>query len=528
MKPCSTSISFLLGVHLVFAGVTLRAVGDEVRTTNSIRTRVTDDPAELPAPGVEFESLLPSGTQQPEPPMFDDWFVDDEELPPLDEELWIHGGSYLYAPEGDRLNWPCDEDHAHYDLLRLPEDWQEPLPLTGVREFLGADPICLRPGWRWLGCDGYAWEPRFVGFGSYQLFGLARKESGRRQDLIGHQLTLDLDLRLTGTERFHVQHRPIGPEQTGGSFYQFTDPSGYVDNSTAEPDRYWFEAELHSLIGPDWDPFAMLDVNLTAGRFVLDLHNQLLINDELVGAIVSKNTFLVNDLSNLNLQAIYGASDVSSIPGNDPELYALHASLDYRRIFYEATYAFVDHALDATRNAHYAAISRTALIGTSTVAIRGFAKWEDDGGFGEGQLVALEWQRVRAFEKQPCGIEQGVFYCNAFLSTAGWSSIAGANLNRLSLAFEVSPLVRMAATPTNVKTWAVAAGVQLFRHHEDESLIPEIAFEDQDGVPAVAAGLRWLRKTGPRTFLEVNGVVAGSKDRARRRDGIGMTHTTLF
>ena len=28
-----------------------------------------------------------------------------EPLPPLEDELWWHGGSYLYAPEGDRLNY---------------------------------------------------------------------------------------------------------------------------------------------------------------------------------------------------------------------------------------------------------------------------------------------------------------------------------------------------------------------------------------------------------------------------------------
>lgn len=33
----------------------------------------------------------------------------NEPLPPLEEELWLHGGSYLYAPEGDRLNWPSPE-----------------------------------------------------------------------------------------------------------------------------------------------------------------------------------------------------------------------------------------------------------------------------------------------------------------------------------------------------------------------------------------------------------------------------------
>jgi len=168
-------------------------------------------------------------------------------LPPWEHELWNHGGSYLYTPEGDRLHWPEETTSAHIEVLRLPETWQEPRPVTAFSEFLGTGPP-VGTHLKWFGDQGYMWDVRFVGSGSYELFGFVLEENSQRQDAIGHQLTLDLDLRLTGPERFHVQFRPLGEGNSGGSFYQFRNPEGYVDHAHAEPDRFWFEGELQSIL----------------------------------------------------------------------------------------------------------------------------------------------------------------------------------------------------------------------------------------------------------------------------------------
>mgnify|MGYP006969349283 CR=1 FL=1 len=476
------------------------------------------------------EALPPPLPPDPNSPAFDNWIDagDDEPLPPLEDELWQHGGSYLYVPEGDRLNWPADNEESHYDLLRLPEGFQKPRPLEGFAEFLGADPILVHPHLKWLGCKGYAWEPRFVGHGSYELLGFALEQNGRRQDVLGHQLIVDLDLRLTGTERFHVQYRPIGREATGGSYYQFNQPAGYVDNSTGEPDRYWFEMELHSVLGADFDPFAALDYNVTVGRVPLLLHNELLMSDELLAVILSKNTIIFREVSNVNVQGIYGFNDVGVSPNDDFRMYGIHATMDRHRDFFEATWAFVESDLDADRNAHYAALSATRFLGPTTLAARVLTKFGDEAGSGNGQLFVLESNRTRVFEHHPCGIEKGVFYANAFFANDGWSPLANGNLNRLRTSFEVNPLVRISAVPSAVDTWGVACGVQLFRHHEDESMIPEIAYQDVDGDPAVGMGLRYLRKTSSRTFFEALGIVTLANNPAFDREGVFLSYTIVF
>lgn len=476
------------------------------------------------APGAQpYASPSPSDFPALPP---DPYAEERDPLPSLEEELWNHGGSYLYAPEGDHLNWPAPGSHDHFEHLRLPEDWQEPRPWTAFADFLGADPVFAHG--KWFGENAYSWEPRFVGYGGYALFAFAFEQDNRRQDAIGHQLLIDLDMQLTGTERFHVQLRPLGERGTGGSYYQFSDPDGYVSNATGEPQRFWFEGEIHSIFGAFLDPFAVMDYNFAVGKFPFSLHNSLLMNDEIIGVALSKNTIYLGKLSNLNVQLIYGANDVDAFNNADGALYAAHASADYRGAFYEATYAYVNHDFDSQRDSHYAAFSGTKFLGPTSLTGRALFKWGDEGGRGSGQLLTLEANRSWYFDHNHFGVEEGVFYCNAFYNSVGWNSISGGNLNRLRTAFETNPLVRITVGAPATQNIGVALGVQLFRHHQDESFVPEIAFESPDGAGVAGFGLRYLRKTGSRSWFEALATFTLSDDPRFDREGVFTSYNIAF
>lgn len=450
-----------------------------------------------------------------------------EPLPPLEEELWQHGGSYLYTPEGDQIGWPAADSHEHYQVLRLPEDWHEPKPITAFEEFLGVGPIHPRPHLKWPG-HGYRWEPRFVGYGSYQLFAFASQQNNQRRDAIGHQLIADLDLRLTGTERFHVQFRPIGRNGSGGSYYQFSDPSGYVDNSDAAPQRYWFEGEVHSIFGGLLNPFAVWDYHILGGKYPLLLQNNLLMNDEILGFAVNKNNIYLGPFSNINVQLFAGLDDVDAFQDTGAQVYGSDVSIDYKRAFYELTYAFLNNHHDSTRNSHYLALGRTSWHGNMSLAVRAMFKLAEGNATDDGQLFVLESNHTRVFEHNVLGVEKGVFYANAFVATAGWRPIASNNFNRLTTAFEVNPLTQIAAGNSFGENWGLVLGAQLFRHHEDESLIPEIAFQSPQNESVFGVGLRYLRKTGVRSFLEVLGTLNYSDDPRFERRGIFLSETILF
>ena len=471
--------------------------------------------------------------------------VPEEKLLPLEVELAIHGGSSLYSdaipgsfstefgyermpgtvdtPQivSDELHYGSDGPN-HHSPMRLPEDWDSPQPITHFQDFLGADPIHPRPGYQWFGDEGFQWEQRFVGSGSYELFGIAYEQGGQRQDGVGQQLLVDLDLRLTGTERFHAQFRPVGKKNSGGSFWQFNSPSGYVDNSTAIPDRYWFEGEIYSIFSDLFDDqFTPRDFHFVVGKFPFSLHNNLLMNDDILGVVINKNSIIHAPLSNLNLQVFFGLDDVDNTVTPSPQVYGLHVTGDWHHAFLEATYAFMNDREPTHTATNYLAGSATQFFGPLTLAGRMLFRWDDDNG--DGALYVLESNYNRCFPESfsNCtGIDHGVFYLNLFKATSGWTPISGGNFDRLRTAFEVDPIIGISSGRTVEDTIGASAGVQLFRHNEDESLIPEIAWEEPTGTAVWGMGLRYLRKLNARTFVELRGIRTWSDDALYQREGL--------
>ncbi len=462
----------------------------------------------------------------------DDSAESEPYLPPLEQELWDHGGSHMYQAEGDRWGWPGKNTESHHHYRRLPENWQKPRPLTAYQEFLGADAIHPRPGLEWHGNPGFHWEPRFVGYGSYQIFGQAFNEGKREQHGIGHQLLIDLDLRLTGTERFHVQFRPLGRKNSGGSFYQFNSPHGYDDNSTLVPDRYWFEAELFSLFGQALDdPFTPRDYHVVVGKFPMTMHNSLLMNDDILGVAINKNTLYLPPFSNVNFQVFYGADDVDSTIQPSPEVVGFNTAIDYRHTFIETTLAYVYDDQLSGSDSGYAAGSVTQFFGPLSLAGRVLGKWGDDDGRGDGQLFVIESNYSRKFSKEfkhNTGFEHAVYYANAFRATSGWNSISGGNFDRIRSTFEVNPLVNISQFGATDDLFGTALGVQLFRDDDNQSWTPEIAFEDDSGDAVLGVGLGWMKKIGRRTFVEARGIQTWSDNSQRERRGLFGGTTVVF
>ncbi|MCA9068411.1 MAG: hypothetical protein KDA84_05790 [Planctomycetaceae bacterium] len=435
-------------------------------------------------------------------------------LPPLELELDYHGGSYLYEP-------------THPNTRQLPPGYVKPRPLTAFQEFLGADMIAPPPNGD--GVD-FAHEPRFVGYGSYSLIGIGFDGNNpnvapARQRLtgIGHQLIVDLDYRWTGTERVHVQFRPLGRENTGGSLLLLDGPVDYDDNSTLIPQRFWIEGELFSLFGNACsEETTPLDYHFTVGKYPFTLHNSLLVNDELVGAVINKNTLLIPPLSNMNVQMFYGYDDGEALEIPEANLAGMHVSADYRHLFFELTLAG-SFSENTSRQAAYTALSVTRLWGPYTFAGRALGRWADNGPNQRGGLFVLEGNRSREFSgefREWTGWESAVSYINLFYANAGWQSMAGGNFNRLRSAFAVNPLVAITRSPNPAEQYGVALGTQFFRNHEDTSFTPEIAFEQVSGTPRAGIGGTFLTQLGRRTFLDLRGVAVWSDNTALRQQGV--------
>jgi len=301
-----------------------------------------------------------------------------------------------------------------------------------------------------------------------------------------------------------------------------------VDNSTGEPDRYWFETELHSLVGANRDWFASLGYNIGVGRIPFWPHNSLLMNDEMLAVVISKNSIYFGTLSNLNIQAIYGFNDISTFFDADARMYAVYASADYRRTFSEATCALVQHTEDASRDSHFAGISHTKPIGPIQLGRSSVIQVRRSRWVGCRAVVRRREVSAASFRTPRAGNRTRRFLLQRFLGQRRLEFDWGGNFNRLTSTFEVNPLVRISLFPPLETTWGAGTGVQMFRHHEDESLIPEVAFEDRGGSAVWGVGLRYLRKTGPRTYVQALAVANFNRDSRFERDGIFLSYFVVF
>jgi len=240
---------------------------------------------------------------------------------------------------------------------------------------------------------------------------------------------------------------------------------------------------------------------------------------------------LIPPLSNLNLQGFYFFDDVDTNTPRSTELVGMHASADWRNAFVEGTVVYVSHSDDGRFDSRYAAVSATQFFGPVTLAGRALFKGGDDAGTGDGALFVAESNLTRLMpEEVACctGISHAVFYSNFFKATSGWSPISGANFNRLRSSFAVDPLIRIGQGVNPSDTIGASLGVQLFRDHADESITPEIAWEQPRGDSVWGIGLRWQRKIGPQMYLDASGIVTTSNNRQLEREGLFVSTFVLF
>jgi hypothetical protein len=264
------------------------------------------------------------------------------------------------------------------------------------------------------------------------------------------------------------------------------------------------------------------------------MQNFLLFNDDVTGLIVGKNTLVIPPFSNIHLQTFYLIDDVDAFESRYPSVVGGQVTADYRLAFLEANYLhlFNDAAPGGDgRDTDYFALSGTQFFGPLTLAGRAMFKTGGPADPGDGQLYVIEssfTRRPPQWVHERCGIELAVSYLNLFHATSGWQPAAGGNFDRLRNVFALNPLLQIAAGRPPTNTTGAALGVQLFRQHEDESIIPEIAVEETDSSTVWGVGLQYERKLSQWTYLNLRGVKTWSGDERFVREGVFASTFFLF
>ena len=243
-------------------------------------------------------------------------------------------------------------------------------------------------------------------YGDWRVAVAYNNNNGKDIAQIATRLNIDIDLKITGTERIHAFFTPI---QDGGTFtrYEFggSDADGeFTDEYDYNPQTLFFEGDFGSLFAGFSGQEASFDLPFTVGLFPLFLQNGIWANDAILGAAISlpaKNSAALG-LSNFDI-TFFGAFDNvdnNGIIGDDnhnANIYGVTAFVDAFDGYLEAGYGLIQGIEDAVEGqfTHFvtAAYSKRYFhtISNSTRVFANFGNGEEDDGvaiISENSLIS--------------------------------------------------------------------------------------------------------------------------------------------
>ena len=209
----------------------------------------------------------------------------------------------------------------------------------------------------WLGAKNPL-AAHFMAFGdlrvaaAYNDNGVAGANGETHQSRVAARLNLDLDLKITATERIHAFVRPFDRK---GSFLRY-DIDGrvedeYVDEFDLDIETLYFEGDIGALATGWSDKVKKYDLPFALGLVPILTQNGVWIEDAFEGvafALTAKNSPSLN-ISNFDFTFFAGFNKVTSdAVANDraANIYGLAGFMDLLEGYLEFGYGYVDAPLD--------------------------------------------------------------------------------------------------------------------------------------------------------------------------------------
>ncbi len=208
--------------------------------------------------------------------------------------------------------------------------------------------------------------PQLLAYGDFRTAVAYNDNQGRDIAQVAARLNLDVDLKLTATERIHAFFRPI---DQGAVFTRYEFGGGDRDE-TADPDirtrldpvTIFFEGDLGALMAGLTDEYKAYDRPFTFGRVPLLMQNGVWLEDAFVGgafAIPAKNSPRF-DISNFDITVFAGLDEITSnafINNNgkradhDAKMIGIAGFFEFNEGYMETGYAYL-HDGDTSNGDH--------------------------------------------------------------------------------------------------------------------------------------------------------------------------------
>jgi hypothetical protein len=246
-------------------------------------------------------------------------------------------------------------------------------------------------------------------YGDWRTAVAYNNNNGKDIAQIATRLNLDVDFKITATERLHAFFTPL---QDNAQFtrYEFGGGDGngrFNDEFDFNPQTLFFEGDFGSLYTGFSGQEASFDLPFTVGLFPLFLQNGIWANDAILGGAVSipaKNSAELG-LSNFDVTFFAAFDNVDNaslldaagkVDNHSANLYGVTTFIDAFSGYIEAGYALIDgygEQDDVTTHFLTAAYSRryANTVSNSTRLFANFGEGEDNDGFAiisENSLIS--------------------------------------------------------------------------------------------------------------------------------------------
>lgn len=388
-----------------------------------------------------------------------------------------------FAPDPDYSDWKyCPE------VEKSP--WDDKFPLTTQRPWVEWGRGLYRegripPSETWMGCHNLV-SQHFLVYGDFRS-GLAYIDAGGNDQVVwANRLNLDLDWKITSTERVHAF---IGPLDRGASVTRVVMDNGeldLVDELDKNFDTGFFEGDLGAILGGMGGYDSPFDLPFTVGLIPLLFQNGIWMEDALVGAamtVPARHNSALN-WPNYDL-TFFAAIDRLNSPafGTDDSaahVYGVHWFLEAYGGYFELGYAALDDQTNAGLGYHNVGASFTRrYFQRLSNSVRVIFNTGQDPVTGprtaDGQLVIIENALISSSPNT------FVPYCNLFggfgrPQSVGRAAVSGGVLRNTGILFETDGLTGFPfLDDTANNTYGGAMGVNWLGPNLDRQVILEMA-----------------------------------------------------
>jgi len=197
--------------------------------------------------------------------------------------------------------------------------------------------------------------PGLAVYGDWRTAVAYNNNNGKDIAQIATRLNLDVDFKITGTERLHAFFTPIQEDNKKFTRWEFGGANGndrFNGEFDIDPQTLFFEGDLGSIYSGFSGTEATFDLPFTVGLFPLFLQNGIWANDAILGGAVSlpaKNSAALG-LANFDITFFAGFDNIDNVgiigpfeaDNHKANLYGVTAFIDAFDGYIEAGYGIID------------------------------------------------------------------------------------------------------------------------------------------------------------------------------------------